>query len=59
MSDIEIIIPNWDVPAEIIAGVSTRAGGVSQRPYDSLNLAHHVGDSAVRVKKNLRRLANR
>jgi YfiH family protein len=59
MSEIEIIIPDWDVPAEIIAGVSTRAGGASRHPYDSLNLAHHVGDSAARVNKNLRLLSNR
>ena len=59
MSGIEIIIPNWDVPAEIIAGVSTRAGGVSQSPYNSLNLSHHVGDSAAKGKSNLRRLTDR
>ena len=59
MSEIEIIIPDWDVPAEIVAGVSTRAGGVSQHPYGGLNLAHHVGDSAVRVKINLQLLSNR
>ena len=59
MSEMKIITPNWDVPAEIIAGVSTRAGGVSQHPYESFNLAHHVGDSAARVNSNLRLLTDR
>ena len=37
--------------------VSTREGGVSQSPYDSLNLADHVGDQAECVAENRRRLA--
>ena len=37
--------------------VSTREGGVSQSPYDSLNLANHVGDKAESVDENRRRLA--
>ena len=37
--------------------VSTREGGVSQAPYDSLNLADHVGDQAECVAENRRRLA--
>lgn len=31
---------------------SSRHGGVSQAPYDSLNIAKHVGDDAVTVEKN-------
>ena len=31
---------------------STRIGGVSQTPYDSMNLAYHMGDNADTVKKN-------
>ena len=37
--------------------VSTREGGVSQSPYDSLNLADHVGDKAESVAENRRLLA--
>ena len=37
--------------------VSTREGGVSQSPYDSLNLADHVGDKVECVAENRRRLA--
>ena len=36
--------------------VSTRKGGVSQSPYDSLNLAEHVGDDTESVAENRRRL---
>ena len=31
---------------------TTRHGGVSRPPYDSLNLALHVGDNPLHVKKN-------
>ena len=34
------------------AACSTRAGGVSAPPYDSLNLGAHVGDDAAHVQSN-------
>ena len=34
------------------AGTTTRRHGVSQAPYDSLNLADHVGDQAAHVLRN-------
>jgi YfiH family protein len=37
--------------------VSTRTGGFSNSPYNSLNLALHVGDDPVKVLKNRKRLA--
>ncbi|MDT7547657.1 MAG: purine-nucleoside/S-methyl-5-thioadenosine phosphorylase / adenosine deaminase [Actinomycetota bacterium] len=37
--------------------VSDRHGGVSRAPYDSLNLALHVGDDPLAVAANRRRLA--
>ena len=53
-------LPLW-APDAALAGVeirvSTREGGVSQVPYDSLNLADHVGDQAESVAENRRRLA--
>ena len=53
-------LPLW-APDAALAGVeirvSTREGGVSQFPYDSLNLADHVGDQAESVAENRRRLA--
>lgn len=38
-------------------GFSTRQGGVSQAPFDSLNLGFSVGDEPAAVTANLRRLA--
>lgn len=42
--------------ARVDAVVSTRHGGVSQRPYESLNLGLHVGDRPESVVENRRRL---
>jgi YfiH family protein len=42
---------------EIEHFVSTRAGGVSEFPYHSLNLGLHVGDDPDNVLKNRRRLS--
>ncbi len=39
----------------IICAISTRIGGVSQKPYNSLNLAYHVGDNPSNVAENRRR----
>ena len=46
------IYPQWPAPNLIQALVSTRAGGVSQKPFDSLNLGDHVGDRAQDVLQN-------
>jgi polyphenol oxidase len=46
------IIPQWPVQARVKALMTTRAGGVSREPYDSLNLGSHVGDHALDVSKN-------
>lgn len=37
------------------AAVTTRNGGVSAEPYDSLNLGFHVEDDALKVDENRRR----
>ncbi|MEW6031634.1 MAG: peptidoglycan editing factor PgeF [Bacillota bacterium] len=39
-----------------LAVFSTRLGGVSSPPWDTLNLGYHVGDSPVDVTENRRRL---
>ncbi|MFC7392475.1 peptidoglycan editing factor PgeF [Scopulibacillus cellulosilyticus] len=41
----------------IIAGISTRRGGVSNKPFDSLNMGFHVHDDQKAVLENRRRLA--
>lgn len=49
--------PQWPAFAGVHAWCSERAGGVSQPPYDALNLGDHVGDDADRVAENRRRFA--
>ena len=51
--------PDWNVSSRIRAYVTTRRGGVSKSPYDSLNLATHVGDSPEAVSENRKILRER
>ena len=46
------LIPDWPAPAGVRAVFTTRAGGVSVVPYDSMNLGDHVGDLTERVAAN-------
>lgn len=46
------IYPQWPAPKSVQALVSTRTGGVSRNPFDSLNLGDHVGDRAQDVLQN-------
>lgn len=46
------IVPEWPAPPNVRALQSTRRGGVSEAPYDTLNLGDHVGDSPLAVAKN-------
>ncbi|MFC5523753.1 peptidoglycan editing factor PgeF [Polaromonas jejuensis] len=46
------LIPDWPAPAGVRAVFTTRAGGVSAQPYDSLNLGDHVGDRPEHVAAN-------
>ncbi len=46
------ITPGWPVPPWIGAVCSTRMGGVSQVPFEQLNLGDHVGDAAGDVVAN-------
>ena len=50
-----VLIPDWPLPAGAGACSSTRAGGVSLPPYDSLNLGAHCGDNPEDVEENRRR----
>lgn len=47
---------DWPAPAGILAGTTTRAGGVSAGAKASLNLGDHVGDDPEHVAENRRRL---
>lgn len=42
----------------VVAGFSTRRGGVSPPPYDALNLGLHTEDNPEHVRENRRRLAD-
>ena len=53
------LIPDWPAPAGVKACVTTRTGGVSLAPFDSLNLGDHVDDSPEAVAENRRRLTER
>ena len=46
----------WMPPGPYEVVFSTRAGGVSEGPYDSLNLGRMTGDDVERVDENRRRL---
>lgn len=49
---VELITPEWEAPVGVRAVMTTRLGGVSVAPWDSLNVGVHVGDSATAVLEN-------
>lgn len=52
----ELLVPAWPAPAKVRAMQTTRAGGCSTAPWDSLNLGDHVGDDPACVLANRARL---
>jgi YfiH family protein len=54
---IPVLRPDWPVPPGVQAAMSTRAGGVSAAPFDSLNLSVGVGDDPVAVAETRARWA--
>ncbi|MGR8935062.1 MAG: peptidoglycan editing factor PgeF [Gammaproteobacteria bacterium] len=46
----------WQAPPGIRALTTLRGGGASAAPFDSLNLAAHVGDDPLKVLENRRRI---
>ncbi len=53
------IIPDWPAPKVVRAVSTTRVGGFSSFPYESLNLGDHVGDDPARVRRNREYLMQR
>lgn len=49
---LDFITPDWPAPKRVKALQTTRAGGVSEAPYMSLNLGAHVNDNPIAVAKN-------
>ena len=58
-SEWEVIQPEWTAPSGVRCAFTLRVGGVSKAPYDSLNVGAHVGDVAVAVEENRRRVRER
>jgi YfiH family protein len=50
-------VPDWPAPACVRALCTTRGGGISEGPYESLNLGEHAGDAPHVVAANRARLA--
>ncbi|HFD91779.1 MAG TPA: peptidoglycan editing factor PgeF [Gammaproteobacteria bacterium] len=50
------LTPRWPAPPGVRALSTLRSGGVSCAPYDSFNLAQHVGDAQAAVEANRERL---
>jgi YfiH family protein len=53
----DVLRPEWCVDSRVGALMSTRRGGVSVAPHDSLNLGGAAGDDAPAVAENRRRFA--
>ena len=47
---------DWLAPENVHAVSTLRTGGISKTPYNSFNLANHVGDDELSVVKNRNRL---
>jgi len=50
------LIPDWPAPSNVHAVFTTRSGGVSLPPFDSLNLGRPSGDDVQAVSTNRARL---
>ena len=50
---------HWEAPGPYVVAFSTRVGGVSEGPFESLNLGIYTADDPERVVENRRRLADR
>jgi polyphenol oxidase len=52
VNDAHWLVPDWPAPANVRAVCSTRLGGVSAAPFDSMNLGAYVGDAPQAVAQN-------
>jgi len=51
---LEVLVPRWPAGPGVRSVCTTRSGGVSQAPWDALNLGDHVGDDPLAVAANRR-----
>lgn len=54
--DPDWLIPQWPAPPHVRSVFTTRNGGVSRAPFDSMNLGRPSGDDALAVDTNRARL---
>lgn len=54
---LSLLQPDWPAPTTIRSAMTTRLGGVSQGPWESLNLGVAAGDDPLHVAENRRRLS--
>ena len=52
LTEASVIRPDWPAPTNVRALSTTRAGGVSQGPWHSLNLGLSCGDDSAHVSAN-------
>ncbi|WP_372966294.1 peptidoglycan editing factor PgeF [Marinobacter sp.] len=57
ISESLVLRPEWRAPDKVKALSTTRKGGVSRPPWESLNLGGHVGDNPKHVEQNRQLLA--
>ena len=57
MLNADWLVPDWPAPPGVHAVFTTRAGGVSSAPWDTMNLGDHVGDVPAQVTANRARLS--
>lgn len=53
---VQVLTPDWPAPRAVRAAFTLRTGGVSEPPFDSLNVGVHVGDAAAAVTENRQRI---
>jgi YfiH family protein len=52
INGLRVLIPNWPASPQIGAFCTTRTGGISKAPFDSLNLGRYVNDEPLAVSEN-------
>ncbi len=55
-SSLRPVVPDWPAPPQVRAFSTTRVGGVSEPPFESLNLSFSSGDDPERVEQNRSRV---
>ena len=56
INGLRVLVPNWPALPQIGAFCTTRVGGISKAPFDSLNLGRYVNDEPLAVSENRARV---